>query len=176
MENRDLRLTLGGFVSSKLAMGLTAHQMEIRQDDATFYQSNANLGFSYVVGSALGFGAVFYDLMSSSLEEGDPAAPQRQIAVAAHGLVNEVIGLRMDVLSAPQNDFGKPKIMLGYESYLAEFILFRLGWNHDVLNGQEVGSVGFGLNLPRFRLNYAYQTGIRGGFDPRHFIDLGVPF
>jgi hypothetical protein len=40
----------------------------------------------------------------------------------------------------------------------------------------ELATAGFGLELPRFRLNYAYQTGITTGLEDVHSVDLGIPF
>lgn len=175
-EHRDLRLSLAGFVSENFSMGVTLRQLESSSGVASWTQNNADLGFSYVRGPHLGFAAVFTDIMSSSLEDVEPVRLRPRTALAVHGLVNQFIGLRADVISGPENRFGKPTVLLGYESILNEFVLLRLGWGHDAFSKQELASGGFGLRLPRFRFNYAYQTGIRGGFDPRHSIDLGIPF
>jgi hypothetical protein len=55
-------------------------------------------------------------------------------------------------------------------------VLFRLGYGYRGEEKQEYASIGAGLDLPKFRVNYGYQAVFKGEPDSLHLIDLGIPF
>lgn len=176
ISDEEIRLSFASFVNEKIAVGLTLKQVNTEFGGTTWRQTNSDLGISFVPQERMGLALVFTDLMSSSLESDNPIRLRPRTAVAGHILVNPFIGLRADVVSGPDHDLEKRSLLLGYEGALNEFIALRLGWGQDENLKTEFGTAGFGFKLPRFRLNYAYQTPIRGEFEHRQSLDLGIPF
>ena len=78
--------------------------------------------------------------------------------------------------SEAQHSFHRPSVLIGYEAELNQFVLARLGYGFQNSKKMEVLTAGVGFDLPRFRLNYAFETPTKGGGDQTHSVDLGIPF
>ena len=176
LRHEEVRLSLAGFVTEKISVGTTIKQVTSKADPARWMQNNADLGFSFVPREDLGFALVLSDLMSSSLEDEDPVRLRPRTAFAVHGILNPFVGLRADLVSGEDHDFSQRALLLGYEGALNEWVALRLGWGENKEAMTEFATGGVGLRLPRFRVNLAHQVPIRGEFEHRLALDLGVPF
>lgn len=172
----DLRLSLAGFVFEKFSMGVNAHQLETKVGQTLYRQNNADFGFSWAAFPTLGFASVFYNTLKSSQDLPEDVRLSPSTGLGVNYIYKEFLRLRVDVLSNAGNDFGRRSLLVGYESYLNRYTLFRLGWGDEKALDRQFTSIGFGFELPRFRMNYAYQSGLKGDFESRHSVDLGIPF
>lgn len=172
----ELRLTLAGFVTEKLSMGVTGKQLSVDQPPAQWKRVNADLGFGWIATPKLGVALVFHDLMSSQDDLPAFVKPRPRTAVGFHYLHSDGIRLRADVVTAAGNDAGNPSVLVGYEGELTEVVFFRAGYGIERENDREIAGLGLGLNLPRFRVNYGFRSIARGEGENFHSVDLGIPF
>lgn len=172
----DLRLALGQFLAPRLAFGLTAHQREFQLADASWQNVNVDAGIIAILHPRLSMALVGYDLMGSGDEMPRHLRPSPRTGVGFNFLFQEHVRLRADYLSAAEHNWGKGITMLGYEAFLNPWLGVRMGGRWDQEQDLNMATAGFGFELPRFRLNYAYQTGITTGIEDVHSVDLGIPF
>lgn len=174
--SKDLRLTLAGFLGKWVSFGVSGRQNEVELRGVSWKQVNADLGFSFIANRNFGLAAVFYDVMDGNREMPDAVRLRPRTGVGANYVYEDFMRFRLDVVSAAGNNFGRAATLLGYETELNDFVAFRLGAGDEPEYERQIGSLGVGLNLPRFRLNYAFQSGLKGEFENRHSVDLGIPF
>lgn len=172
----DLRLALGQFISPQWAFGITGHQREIRLMEASWTSVNFDVGIMGVLSPRLSVAMVAYDALRPS--ELVPEGLRRPVrtGIGANYLMTEMVRFRLDYLTAGNNDWGRGEWMLGYEASLSQWLVVRMGGQWNVEVGEDRAAIGFGLELPRFRLAYAYKTGITPGLEDIHSVDLGIPF
>lgn len=175
-KSDDLRLSLAGFVAKNLSMGVTASQRTYHRGPMDWMQVNADLGFAWIATPKLGFALVGYDLMSPNENLPEDLRSTRRSGVGATYLLNETFRLRADYVSGRENNFGRGSTLLGYEVIFNDFVAFRLGYSNEKEAERDLMGAGIGFDLPRFRLNYAYQSALRGVSEVRHSVDLGIPF
>lgn len=173
---KDLRLTLAGFLTRSVSIGLTGKQQSWDQGSLDWQQINADFGISWIATPRLGLGLVVSDIYGARTDLPVELQTPMRTALGLNFLFREFVHLRADVVSAARNDLKRPTLLLGYESSLSQYLVFRLGYGIDHENDREFGSVGFGLTLPRFRLSYGVQARSRGDGEDRHSVDLGIPF
>lgn len=172
----DLRLALGQFLAPKLAFGITAHQREYQLIDSSWQNVNMDVGIFAVVSPRLSLALIGYDLLPSGDNMPREIRPTGRGGVGVNFLFREHVRLRADYLSGSENNWGQGVAMVGYESFLNPWLVVRMGGRWDQEQDINLATAGFGFELPRFRLNYAYQTGITTGLEDVHSVDLGIPF
>lgn len=175
-KQKDMSLTLGSFVKGKLAMGVTAHVYELVHPTGTINQVNTNLGFTYVANANLGLGFVAYDIAGAKKEMPDYLQLRPRTAVGLNYVYKTFARFRFDVESANSNDWSTAKYMTGFESYLSQWVIFRLGYYQIAKSDQGFGTFGVGFSGPQFSMNYAYQERSEISEEARHSIDLVIPF
>lgn len=175
-KTQDTRLSLADFVVNKFSMGITGIMNSSSINQSDYNQTNANLGFFYTPLDTLGLGAVFYNLFSEKAEVPEIIRLQRQTGIGFQYIYKSFLRYRLDVLSAKNNNFGKPAYMTGFETLLNEWVSVRLGYQNDILANRELGAMGLGFNGPVFSVYYAYQKSIKGAYFGRHSIDLSLRF
>ncbi|MBX2988229.1 MAG: hypothetical protein KF802_10055 [Bdellovibrionaceae bacterium] len=176
MFEEDLRLALAGLVVPQLSVGLSAHQFEVKSREKVWRQLNADFGATWTVTPELGLAAVAYDFLDSDRELPDEVRLRPRTGLGMNYVYRNFMRARADIVSDGGNHFGRRSLLLGFETYMNKYFLARLGWGDERANDRQIGTIGFGLDLPRFRLNYAYQTALKGELENWHAIDLGIPF
>lgn len=176
IQLEDLTLSLGGGLGRNFSLGVTGHQKEARLLQQRWSQNNLDVGFAWVPKRNLGLALVAYDVLGE-----DEAAPAffRSAPTSALGvnyLYGDFVRLRMDMVSEANHSFHRPSVLAGYESQLNQFFLVRLGYGFLNSESRDVATGGIGFDLPRFRLNYAFQVPAKGGGETWHTVDLGIPF
>lgn len=173
----DLRLAMGQFISERWAFGVTAHQRDFQLGEASWKGINVDAGLMSVINRRLSAALVLYDLFSPNTNElPEDLRPSPRTGIGATLLLSEQVRLRLDYLTSRQHTWTSGTTMLGYESFLSQWLVVRMGLQSDREREIELATAGLGLELPRFRLNYAYQTGITTGLEDVHSVDLGIPF
>ncbi len=169
LKEQDLAVSMAEFFADKWSVGLTGHYLEQRVPQASYTQTNADLGFMYTPTSNMGLGLVVYNVFG---EKGTIPKEFREKTSVAGGfnyIYKNAIRFRLDATS--ESVFG-----VGLETYLNKFLITRFGYSDDVDDERQLLTVGFGFNGPRFQLNYAYQANTQKSGDYRHSVDLVIPF
>lgn len=173
---QETRLSIADFVTSRFSMGVTAIMSSVKFNDSSYDQSDGNLGFFYTPTDKFGIAAVFYHVFSGSEKVPEEVRFKPETAFGLNYIYQNFLRLRGDVKSGASNNFGKPTYMMGLESLLNEWVVFRLGYQHNILASQELVTTGFGFNGPVFSANYSYQGTLKGANFDRHSIDLSFSF
>lgn len=173
----DLRLAMGQFLAERWAFGVTAHQRDFQLGEASWKGINVDVGTMLVFNRRFSTALVFYDLFSPRADDlPSELRPSARTGIGATLLLSELVRLRVDHLTGPEHTWTRGTTMLGYESFISQWLVVRMGLQSNREREIELATAGFGLELPRFRLNYAYQTGITTGLEDVHSVDLGIPF
>lgn len=173
---KDTRLSLADFVTEKISVGITGSMSSVEYKDQPYNQTNGNLGLFYTPTDRFGLAYVFYKVFGGKDNVPAEVRQESQMAVGLNSIFKGFLRYRFDVLSAGNNNFGKPAYMTGVESLVNEWISIRLGYKNDILASQELFTQGMGFNGPMFSLNYAHQGSIKGANFDRHSIDLSFSF
>lgn len=172
---QDLRLSFAEFVKAFWAVGITAHVYQAQSEDKTWNQGNLDFGVMVTPVPEVGLAVVFYDL-----GQGNPEIPEKlrlspKIGLGFNHLYRDYFRSRVDLVSGPDQNFRRATVMVGFESYLNRWVLARFGMSSNTYLNQDLSSLGFGLDFPNFRLNYAYQFVMNNSKDQRHAIDIVIP-
>lgn len=173
---QDVRLTIADRLGDQWAFGINIHHYQIRNDDGSFGEINGDIGLLYTPTPDWGLAYVTYEILGGKEEIPTGHRLSRQTALAANYLYGKIMRFRADILSAPNNNFSQTKTMFGYEIYLNEFILARVGYQDDRYNDVRQASVGIGFDLPKFDINYAYVRQVPQNIQEQHSIDFALSF
>lgn len=176
VQVQEFRLSVADFVVQRFSMGLTGNMNTTKINGSNYNQTNGTLGFFFTPTETMGIGAVFYNVFEP--KDNVPLAYRlrSQMGFGFHKIYKEFIKLRADILTAPDNSFGRSKYMAGFETLLNEWCSFRLGYQNDILASQELLTAGVGFAGPRFTLNYGHQGNLKGRDFDRHAIDFIISF
>jgi hypothetical protein len=173
---QETRLSLADFITEKLSMGLTGILSSVKVKELNYNQTNGNLGFFFTPTDKFGLGYVFYNVFGVNENTPEEFRFLPKMGAGVNYIYKGFMRCRMDVLSADNNNFGKPVYMAGIETLLNEWMVFRLGYQNDILISREIITEGLGFNGPVFFLNYAHQGSTKGANFDRHSIDLSFSF
>lgn len=174
---RDVRLSFANFIGkSNWAMGLTAHQYLIENPLFREEQVNADLGLVWTPAKDWGVGFVVNDFMPESKTVPSADRLKSRMSVGLTRVYKNFVRLRADLISAENQDFSHPVLALGYEAYLNNWVIFRLGYRKENDLQRTAGTAGLGLDLARFTLNYGYESLSGESPENRHSVDLAIPF
>jgi len=176
IRTQEFRLSLADFVFKRFAMGLTGIMDTTKLNGASYAQTNGNFGFFYTPTDTIGTALVLYNVFDAPSNVPLILRLQKEMALGFNAIYKNFLRVRFDVLSAPENNFGKSAYMAGFETVLNEFLVARVGYKNDINANQELITEGFGFNGPLFVLNYAHQGNMKGAEFDRHSIDLLFSF
>lgn len=94
---------------------------------------------------------------------------QRELGLGLTFHFREKARIQADYIYANDQD---SKLSLGVENYMNEWVIVRMGGEQNLTQNKGLYAVGFGFNLPKFLIHYAYQT---SEGDSSHGIDLTLP-
>jgi hypothetical protein len=123
-----------------------------------------------------GLGVVGYNMMGGRAEMPKAYQLQQTTGFGVNWLYRPTMRFRLDTVTGPNNNFSKMARMLGYENYFNKWTVGRIGYQEDTYNEKTYASVGLGLDLPKFTLNYAFFSELPRNSTERHSIDLGLKF
>lgn len=172
---QDFRLSFAEFVSSLWAVGITAHLFQAQSEEKTWNQGNLDFGMMVTPVPEVGLAVVFYDLGQENSEIPERLRLSPKIGLGFNHLYRDYFRSRVDLVSGPDQNFRRSTVMVGFESYLNHWVLARFGMSSNAYLKQDLSSLGLGLDLPRFRINYAYQFVMNNSKDQRHAIDIVIP-
>jgi hypothetical protein len=173
---RDFRVSFAEFVRPSWALGATGHYFQVQNSEETWSQTNVDLGILVTPVPEVGLALVLYNLGAGNPEIPEALRIHRTIGLGFNHLYRDYFRSRVDFISGPEQDFHRATIMIGFESYLNRWVLARFGLSSNTYLNQDVSSLGLGLDLPHFRLNYAFQFVAYNSSEQSHSIDLVIPF
>ncbi len=175
---QDFKLSIADYIVRKWTVGASLHYYQANQPVGSLNNTNFDLSFAYAPKPHFGFGLIFYNMAGDTKDFPDSQKLYSQVGLGANYTYKEFFRLRADLLSTEKmnNNFHKPTVMLGFESYFNRWILARFGYRDENTFDKEYATAGLGFDLPRFKLNYGYEGDTKQTANSRHSIDLAVPF
>lgn len=174
--DRTFKLSFADKIKKKLAIGFSGSFYQFKKDDQSASRANFDFGLSYVPRDTLGFAFVGYNLMGASSSDliKDRTAPQ--VGIGSHYIYKGFLRFRADYLTGNNYKVSDGQLMVGIENYLNRWMTWRLGYQENFNENRDIATVGWGFDLPRFKLNYAYLTETGSEPEIRHSVDLSIPF
>ncbi len=199
---KDTSLAFADYIVPRLAIGVTIHHHSIlwpdtfdfSAHDQNYSRNYTDLGFLFNPGPNLGLGLVFtnffgaenynpkelFDLAGNrqllTTESLNENTIQKQIGFGFNYIVMNMFRVRADLLSGPNMSTAKTSLMAGFEDFLNQWMIWRLGYQYDGIKDRSLGAIGLGFEGPKFGINYGYQQDMNVTGDSKHSIDLQLPF
>lgn len=174
-------ISLAQFVYQNISFGgtLTYWQAEGLFGEKRQSTLNANFGLTWSLSDRFGIGFAAENVFETPDEY---KAIHELIPTSRFGLnylLYEWFRWRLDFVTMKNNQWSEWVAQTGFESYLGRWFIVRAGVNAPPKDTAH-WSLGFGFDMPRFRLDYASQWRNQAKSQNRsenlHSIDLTVPF
>ncbi len=179
-KTQRLALALSYAYRKMISIGLNVSMYEYERSqkyiDQKYRQTAADIGIAFSPMPNMGFGIVAYKAASSKVELEESLQKQKTIGVGAQYTFANAIRFRYDMESAPDNKTDRLVYMGGIETFLNDWVIFRVGYQNNNVVAKNYSSLGLGFTGPQFGLHYAYISNVADGSDDKHSIDLGIPF
>ncbi|MES3039317.1 MAG: hypothetical protein V4736_15520 [Bdellovibrionota bacterium] len=173
---QDVRLAVAEFAQQKWSLGIAPHYYQLETSERRFAQPDVDVGMSFTPTPNMGIGIVGYNLMDDNKEIAQGYRPEATSAIGINYIYRSFLRARLDVQSQKGHKWSEPTFGGGIESYATRWIVVRVGYLSDRDLKQEMASGGIGFDMPRFRLNYGVVAQAQEFRDPRHVVDLSIPF
>lgn len=174
--NSDIKLSLAEKINRKWSLGLTTRYSQLKNVEQAVNRWNLDVGLSFVVNPNLGFGMVGYNLIGPGDQDFFQNRHARQIGLGSHLMYGKFLRIRADYLSGEKMSFRGSSVMFGLENYMNRWMSIRLGYQERLSDSIDLVTLGWGFDLPKFKLDYAYLTETSSSPEVRHSIDLSIPF
>lgn len=176
IQEKNFKLSFAEQLTKKFSMGASGSFYQFKHGEEFISRGNLDMGFSFVPRSNIGFALVAYNLLGASGNEfiKDQTAPQ--IGVGSHFIYKGFLRFRADYVTGNNYKVSDGQFSFGAENYLNRWMSLRMGYQENLGEIKDLGTLGWGFDLPKFKINYAYLT--ETGSDPtvRHSVDLSIPF
>lgn len=181
-------LSLADQITESFGMGLNVNMWSFREDTKVKKTTSYNFDIGVLWSpfqnlKDFNFAAIFSNIGNQGEEQ-----TTEKTAFAFSYVYNNFARFRYDVESAEKFDFKKPAHMFGFESYLNDWIVTRVGYRIGNSKPAElaaatretkesdVWSLGIGFAGPQLGVHYAYAQESQNEKEIRHSIDLGYSF
>lgn len=176
VKAKGVKVALSNFLAPQISMGLSISHWQSEMLEQRYDNSNADFGLLFTPNAEIGLGLVGYNLIPTA-----KTTPNRQIeepgwGLGANYIYQGFIRVRLDLLSGPQEAPAKYTYQGGFESFLSDWFVVRLGAQRDDFIGKNRITGGLGFNGPKFQINYAYQMSPQDDSLSAHGVDLVIPF
>ncbi len=172
----DMRLTMAEMMAGNVAFGLTGHYYQVTDKNDRYQQANVDTGLLFNPNADWGLAIVGYDMAGGRAEMPEAYRLSQKTGLGVNWLYHRTMRVRLDTVSAPNNNFSKMTQMVGFENYYNRWVVGRVGYQDDTYTEKKTASLGLGLDLPRFAVNYAFSSELPRNANERHSIDLGIKF
>jgi hypothetical protein len=173
--SKDIRLALGQRVSQRFSFGLAGHYKNDRTDFDSYGQGNLTLAGALALTDDLALGLIYDDFLPppGSLPEAFKIRASTGIGISHN--YKRVIRSKLDIVTAANNNYGKPTISGGVETYMNKWLILRVGLAHNYQKKADLFAGGIGFKGPKFGIHYAYQNAPEDQSLSRHSVDLAIP-
>jgi hypothetical protein len=172
-KDKLFKVSLSNFISQNLSGGLSLKYLNSVYTDKSQSKGNLDFAMFWAPRREVGVSVVFDNLLQEKALTSTMLEQKISLGFSYNFL--KFSRMRADLVSANGNNLAKPTVLLGVENFMNKWTLFRLGINRNFLLTENEYSVGLGVKLPRFWLNYAYAQQDRTPKTDQHAIDLTVP-
>lgn len=181
IDTQQLGLSLASRRWKKFAIGGTGSMMEYTNylsgtTEQKYRQTVLDLALTYAAAANFGIGLVANKLGSSKINLSETLQSQQTLALGMSYTYLNFARLRFDIESAPRNNTDKLTYMLGFENYINDWVVFRIGAQQNKALAKDFVTAGMGFAGPQFGLHYAYISNTADKSEDKHLIDLGFPF
>lgn len=180
-DTQQLGLSFASRRWKKFAIGGTASMMEYTDTltgttEQKYRQTTMDLAATYAAGPTFGIGFVANKVASSKITLIEGLQAQQTLALGLSYTYQNFARIKFDVESAPDNRTDKLNYMLGFENYLNDWVVVRMGVQQNKVLAKDYISAGLGFAGPQFGLHYAFISNTADKTEDKHLIDLGFPF
>ncbi len=181
IDTQQLGLSFASRRWKKFAIGGTGSMMEYtnaltQTTEQKYRQTTLDLAMTYAASTNFGIGLVANKLSSNKIALAENLQAQQTLAVGLSYTYQNFARLRFDIESAPNNNTEKLNYMLGFENYINDWVVFRMGAQQNKVLNKDYISAGLGFAGPQFGLHYAFISNTEDKTEDKHLIDLGFPF
>ncbi len=171
-------LSIGKNISDRFAIGLSGYRLIYDLEDGRdFTQWNASLGFLLLATEDIGVAYVLNNIAKPGSDVPMGLREDMNQALGVFATVFDMARLRFDVARMERhNPDKKLAYMLGSETMISDYFLFRAGYRRDELADQVIWTAGLGFNGPRLKIDYAFEKNAEGTGGAVHSVDMRVPF
>jgi len=173
------QMAVGQFVTQHLSLGLSVRYRRVDQkvgEDYSYW--GGSLGTLWVPSPEWGV-ALVYDNFAITNDDTSPGYLEDipEVGLGFVYLYKTIFKARFDV-SQPleKNPDKKWKVSSGIETYINNFIAFRIGGQADQASQQEFLTLGWAFLGPRLKIDYSFRQNIKDMKGRMHSVDLRVPF
>jgi hypothetical protein len=163
-----------------LAIGTNISFMEYDSNaiagDNKYRQTVGDVGVLLSPGEDYGVGLVAKKVASTNTDLDEALQVQQTVGLGTQYTFQRFARFRFDIESSPKNKTNRLVYMGGIETYLNEWIVFRLGYQNNNVVSKNYQTAGVGFAGPQFTLHYAYISNVADTKELQHSIDLGIPF
>ena len=164
IQETGYHLSLAKFIFKGFTFGVGYHHTVYQIDDKKFPYQQLHFAVLYTPTSDIGLTAVAYNLFTLEGKKNvrflgsHKAFLEKSLALGGQYLLTKKWKFSVDGIYYPELPKGKKlQLGLGIENNLNDFLIFRLGFNKNLVFDSSHWSAGFGLDLPRFRIDYSYR-------------------
>ena len=179
-KTQQLALALSYAYKKMISVGVNVSMLEYERSqklrEQKYRQTAADIGVMYSPSPEFGIGFVANKISSSKVDLDESLQKQKTIGAGAQYTFANAIRFRYDMESAPDNKTDRLVYMGGIETFLNDWMIFRVGYQNNNVVAKNYSSLGLGFSGPQFGLHYAYISNVADGSDDKHSIDLGIPF
>lgn len=175
-DYKNFKLSFAEPFSKRVTLGFNLSYYQNKIDYQNKNLASADLGLTYLLRTNMALGVVVYDLNQSPKDWPLENRIESKLGVGYHYVYRGFLRARADYLSGNKYNFQEGSWRFGLEDYLSRWTIIRIGYQENTTNISDLITIGFGFDLPKFKINYAYLTESQDGSQMRHSIDLTVPF
>lgn len=165
-------------LSDRLSVGASAYRVQYDVgNDPHYTQWSGSLGTIVLINEDLSFAYVIDNIGKPGSSTPQGLRQDLQQSVGSFYRFAQLATVRFDVSRVEKfNPDHKLNWMLGLESALNEFMVFRAGYRRDELAESKIYCAGIGFNGPRLRFDYTVEKNAEHTSGALHSVDLRVPF
>jgi len=175
VTSKDVRLAFGERFSKNFSFGLAGHYKNDRTEMDSYGQTNLTLAGAMALTENISLGLVMDDILgaSPSIPEDLKVRPNTGLGFSYN--YKRVIRTKVDLVSGSNNNFGKPTLSGGVETFMNKWLILRIGMGRNQERSSNIFAGGLGFQGPKFGIHYAYQSTQEEQNLNRHSVDLAIP-
>ncbi len=177
-DGEAFHLALGKNISNRLAIGASAFRLKHSVfGDRSYTQWNGSVGMLVLVTETMGVAYVLNNIAKPGSEVPMGLREDMNQGVGFYSAIAEIARVRADITRNERfNPDKKMTYMIGIESMVNEYMLFRMGFRREELTDQRIYTAGLGFNGPRMKIDYGIEKNTKGAEGAVHSVDMRVPF
>jgi hypothetical protein len=177
-NERVFLASVGNFFYQQVAMGFAIQQLRTEIPRGKSYdQWNGNVGLHWNPHPDLGLAFVYYNLVPAPKDTPEVLQLKPQQSWGMNYIAADFVRLRLDVSRWEKANPDKELLWQGgFESFLSDFIILRVGYEQDQRRNRSFLTTGLGFDGPRFKFDYSFKKRQGEASSALHSVDLRVPF